>query len=317
MIMKSRIFFVVLAVLIFSTPLFSREKMRIAVLDLKADGVSARTARTVSSMIRTELVNIGKFVVIERAQMNAIVKEQGLQKTGCTDQECAVKLGKLMSARKILIGEVSPLGSSLIMNVRIVDVERGVSEFAAKEKSATEDMLDRAVSKMSRKLAARIGGSPVETVAEDIPGVTTPSGYYMRGIIPGWGQIYAGSRIKGYAYLGTFVVLGAGFIYAYSSYSSEKKDYDDMEAGLPKSEYDSQYDKYEQSANIAVVTLGLFLGFYIFNWVDLMYLTKPEYGKSISSVDSGNKSMISFNAYNYSTRYLAERRMELRANLRF
>ena len=91
----------------------SAEKMRIAVLNLKADGVPERTARTVSDMLRAEFVNIGQFVVVERAQMDAILKEQGLQKTGCTDQECAVEIGKIMAARKILVGTVSPLGSGM------------------------------------------------------------------------------------------------------------------------------------------------------------------------------------------------------------
>lgn len=133
--MKNILLFV-FALMITATPLLAQEKLRVAVMDLKAEGISERTARTVSNMLRTEFVNIGKFTVIERNQMNAILVEQGFQQTGCTDASCAVQIGKLMSARKILVGEVSPMGKSIIMTVRIVDVEKGVSEYAARGKSS-------------------------------------------------------------------------------------------------------------------------------------------------------------------------------------
>ena len=139
------------------SPSLAQEKMRIAVLDLTVDGVPARTARTVSDMLRSDLVNTGKFIVIERAQMEEILKEQGFQKSGCTDQECAVQLGKIMSARKILVGSVSPLGATIILNVRIVDVENAVVEFAAKEKADSEAVLDAAVAILTRKLVEKTG----------------------------------------------------------------------------------------------------------------------------------------------------------------
>ena len=92
-------------------PAFSAKKMRIAVMDVKPEGVPGKTAKVISNMIRNELINTQKFIVIERAQMDMIFKEQGLQQTGCTDQEFAVEMGRLLSARKILIGEVNSVAA--------------------------------------------------------------------------------------------------------------------------------------------------------------------------------------------------------------
>lgn len=153
--MKAKIFSIFI-LLLFLCPAFSAEKTRIAVLELKSEGVPQRTARTVSNMLRTSLINTGKFLVIERSQMDAIFKEQGLQQTGCTDQSCAVQLGRLMSANKILVGEVSMLGTAIITTIRIVDVEKGFSEYAAQEKADTEANLDTAVSVLTKKLVASI-----------------------------------------------------------------------------------------------------------------------------------------------------------------
>ncbi len=117
-------------------------------------------------MIRTHLVNMDRFVVIERTQMDAILKEQGFQRTGCTDQECAVEMGKLMSANMIMIGSVSPLGKAIVLNVRIVDVEKGRIEYAGMEKADTESMLDRAVEKVVQQLVDRAGKKGKSRAAE-------------------------------------------------------------------------------------------------------------------------------------------------------
>ncbi len=184
--------------ILFSFSLYSEEMMRIVVMNLKADGVPERTARTVTNMLRTELINIGGFTVVERAQMDAILEEQGLQQSGCTDQECAVQIGKLMSAKKIMVGEVSPMGKSIITTVRIVDVEKGISEFAANQKADSEDVLDEAVTKIARNIASRISGkSPTsrvakkekEPVAESSGGGKSLGAYYALGFIPGLGQL--------------------------------------------------------------------------------------------------------------------------------
>ena len=227
---KKFIFIVVILVLYLSTNLQSQQKieeMRIAVLDLNADGVSERTARIVSDMLRTEFVNTGKFTVIERSQMDVILREQGLQQTGCTDQECAVQIGKLMSARKMLIGSVSTLGTTIIVNVRIVDVESGTAEYAAKEKAESEAMLDSATELLVKRLSEGIEESRI-SVARDIgeePSETTLGGYYLRGIVPGWGQIYAGNTIKGASFTGIFILAASFTVWSGIQYSRAKRDY--------------------------------------------------------------------------------------------
>ncbi len=167
--------FLTLFVLLAAGPAFPQGRMRVAVLDLKSDGVPARTAHTVSDMIRTDLVNTGKLTVIERAQMDMILREQGFQQTGCTDQECAVQVGKILSTQKILIGSVSPLGTAIIINVRIVDVEKGTAEFAAREKADTEATLDGAVERLTQKLTRSM------RVALDVKEPGRPFAEYIRG----------------------------------------------------------------------------------------------------------------------------------------
>ncbi|MFC1669201.1 CsgG/HfaB family protein [Spirochaetota bacterium] len=150
--------FIVLLILFISIPVISKEKTRIAVIDLKGEGISKVVASTITNLIRSHMVDSGLFTVVERAQMGEILKEQGLQMTGCTDSSCAVKVGKLLSARKILVGEVTKIGKIIIITVRVVDVERGVAEFSSNVKAKGFDNIDKSAKKLSVRLMERITG---------------------------------------------------------------------------------------------------------------------------------------------------------------
>lgn len=150
-----------LFIILAAPPFLYAGKMTLAVMDFKADGVSRQQARRISELIRTEMINTGRYTVVERKQMNQILKEQGFQKSGCSDQDCAVKIGKLLSARYILIGTVMKFGRSVVINGRIVDVEKGVGLFGQKQRAKTDDDLFDAVNKFASKLTSRITGESV------------------------------------------------------------------------------------------------------------------------------------------------------------
>ncbi|HOS39709.1 MAG TPA: CsgG/HfaB family protein [Spirochaetota bacterium] len=144
-------------ILIFcATSVYAQNKMRIAVMDLTPKRVKPEVAMAIADIITGEVVKAGTFTVLERSQIKTILDEQGFQQTGCTDQECAVQIGRLLSASNIITGEVSKVGNTILITVRVVDVEKGVSEFAATEMAATEDALVEAAMKLTAKLTAQM-----------------------------------------------------------------------------------------------------------------------------------------------------------------
>ena len=132
----------------------SGSEIRVAVMDFQAKGVSKNIANNVSELLRTELINTGVYVIVERSQMDNILSEQGFQKSGCTEVSCAVEIGKLISAKKMLIGSVMKMGSKIVISGRIVDVERGVGEKAATQSASGEDELVEAV----KQFVGQLGG---------------------------------------------------------------------------------------------------------------------------------------------------------------
>lgn len=214
--MKLFLKFTIIIILLTPAVIHANEKMQIAVLDFKTRGISANLGHTISDLMRAEMVKTGYFIVVERSQIDKILKEQGFQQTGCTDNECAVELGKILSARKILVGEVSRLGSSILITVRIVDVEKGVAEFAETEKSENENNVDIACRTLTQKLTENI----VSNNRNGFPQVSSKNqtfktkldiyenskkshivGCCLTSIIPGSQHFYAGNYGTGSLYL--------------------------------------------------------------------------------------------------------------------
>jgi TolB-like protein len=148
----------ILVALCLATPLFGAEKMRIAIMDLAPKpGVDATLAATVSELLRSEFVKTTRFDVIERSNMDAVMKEQGLQATGCTDASCAVKMGNMLNVQKIVVGSLSRLGQSIIINVSFVDVELSKIVMAEKETVTTVEGLEAASARLVDRMASKVG----------------------------------------------------------------------------------------------------------------------------------------------------------------
>lgn len=147
------------------------ESIRIAVLDFEANDTSKFAAKAVSEFISTEMAKKSELTVIERTQIGAILNEQGFQQTGCTDQSCAVEMGKLLSAKKILLGTLTKTGAVFVITAKSVDVETGRIEFAESERCTKEEDLELASKILAVKLVNKITGAtyttPLRTYQQD------------------------------------------------------------------------------------------------------------------------------------------------------
>ncbi len=136
---------------------FPQTKTTIAVLNFEAKNVGQETADAVSDILSTELFNTNRFQVIERQAITRLLKEQELQMTGVTDMSKAAEIGKVLNAEKIMIGSVSRLGQTYIINTRLVDVETGALELAQNTKSPKgEEGLPAAIGELAKVISQKI-----------------------------------------------------------------------------------------------------------------------------------------------------------------
>jgi len=89
-------------------------------------GVSANDVDLITDRLNAELFNTNTATIIERNQMDEILKEQGFQKSGaCTDEGCLVEMGQLLGVEQIISGSLGKLGKIWIINLRVIDVQTG------------------------------------------------------------------------------------------------------------------------------------------------------------------------------------------------
>jgi len=95
------------------------QKPRIAVIEFDADAASNwyswwrnQGAGAVQEVLVTELVKSGKFRVIEREKLDALMQEKNLSLSGSLDPSTAVQAGKLLGVEYLVTGAITEYGNS-------------------------------------------------------------------------------------------------------------------------------------------------------------------------------------------------------------
>ncbi|MBN1894473.1 hypothetical protein JW906_08255, partial [bacterium] len=137
---------------------FPREKIALAVLDFDAKNTDKANAEFVTDLLQTELFNTGSFKVVERQKVKKLIEEQHFQSSGMTDMDQAVEIGRLLNVQKIMIGTVTLLGSTYILNTRILDVQSAAVVLAeAAECRGGEEELPTAIAQLATTISYKVG----------------------------------------------------------------------------------------------------------------------------------------------------------------
>jgi len=103
-------------------------KSNVLILDFEdINGVITHFGRYVSDKLYIKLTDIGSNInLIERRSIELALKEQVFQISGYVDEKTAVKISSLTGATHIISGIVTELGDKISIDVKILDVERGL-----------------------------------------------------------------------------------------------------------------------------------------------------------------------------------------------
>lgn len=169
------------------------QKEATAVMDFVIKGGTDIDASAASDKFREELFNSGKFTLVDRSQMDIILKEQALQQSGCTNQECAVKLGRILGVKKIITGQITkPNYDFWQVSINIIDVETAqILKIASEtQKGDISHVLARAIPVLAAKIA----------------GENAPS---MQPIQSGFGQLHPLKKLTPLTPLGSYQLMPA------------------------------------------------------------------------------------------------------------
>lgn len=149
-----RIYFI----LLFVSSIFAKDI--IAVLQLEQKGLTKEQAEILSDRLTTKMISLDKYQVVERNNMDKILKEQQFQNSGCTDSKCAVEIGQLLNTDFIVIGSVSSFGSLYTIDARLIDVGEGRGIISAEY--STEESIDLLISDGIESIALQLSDQKSE-----------------------------------------------------------------------------------------------------------------------------------------------------------
>ena len=138
----------------------------LAVLELEPVGLSNTEAKILTQRLTSQLIAISDYTIVERANIEKILKEQKFQNSGCTDSECAVEIGQLLNTDFIVIGSVSEFGSMYSIDARLIDVAQGKGLISAEY--STENSIDYLLKSGVESIAYQLCDKEYEAVKNPI-----------------------------------------------------------------------------------------------------------------------------------------------------
>lgn len=128
----------ILAVSLALTKVYS-QSIRVAILDFenisgiaKYDGLG----KAMSSMLISDIeanVSPKRLQLVERAQIQKVLKEQKFQTSVNVNKNSAVQAGKILGVNYLLVGDIYILNDQLIINARLTNTETGDIVFSKKQ----------------------------------------------------------------------------------------------------------------------------------------------------------------------------------------
>jgi len=96
----------------------------------------------IADLLITDLSRSRQLQLVERARLGAILEELDLAGAGRVDSLSAPRAGRLMQARRLILGSVDTLpNGEFRLSVRVADVETGVLEQALDARASAADLL--------------------------------------------------------------------------------------------------------------------------------------------------------------------------------
>ena len=223
-------------------------KPLIAVLDLDMAGGTREQALALSNQLRTEILKTGRFTVVDRSQINAILEEQAFQQSGCTGQECAVEVGRILGIRQIVTGGVTRVAENLWqVSTVLIDVETAetLRSETLNYEGPFRDLLFAGMRRMAEQLALAQPAAPA-IAAPAAPAAAPPAE-------PGLGAWRA-------KWISALTLGVAGLYYGYSEAQATADANDQqksllarMDSAASQSEYDALLKKLKSEEDAAQI----------------------------------------------------------------
>ncbi|MBR6200388.1 MAG: hypothetical protein IKQ61_09020 [Spirochaetales bacterium] len=133
---------------------------RIAVLQFTDDKISKSAMAYLTEIFTVEMVNSRKFTVVERARLDAALKEMQIQNGDMFDENTAVELGKMAGAEMVFLGSILRFGRREMLSIKGMDIQTATLKYAKQEPGGSDAKLEVAVKKIADFIIKDVDGTP-------------------------------------------------------------------------------------------------------------------------------------------------------------
>jgi TolB-like protein len=128
------------------------EKRLIVVLPFQAIEASAAAAQSATALLETALADSKLFAVVSQAERDRALRGREATLAECADEECAIRIGKLLQATQVVMGNVVGLGKKLILNAKIIEIDTAQILAADTTSAASDEGLEQACLQLAQSL---------------------------------------------------------------------------------------------------------------------------------------------------------------------
>ncbi len=114
--------FILFSLSVSAIPAQQKDLPIVAVLDLAGEGLSESEKNAITNLLISSIFETDLVAVIDRNQREQVLSEIAFSMSGCTDESCAIEVGKLLAADIMVIGSVDVLGSRISIDLKAMDV---------------------------------------------------------------------------------------------------------------------------------------------------------------------------------------------------
>jgi len=142
---------------------FCQEKLVVGILPFEPIKVSRADTDVVYTFMETNFVDTGVYQVVTAVQRDQILETAGDTTPECKSNDCAVEIGRKLSADHIVLGSVALSEGRYIVNAKVIDIAASRTIAADSVSAAEVDDLETACRELTIGLVRRaVPGSLVE-----------------------------------------------------------------------------------------------------------------------------------------------------------
>lgn len=153
-------------------PAMAQDRPVVAVFPMNGNGTKFTKSdlEAVTDHVATQLTVSGRYQVVPQSDIKRVMRDRvvGDMTDKCVDESCQIEVGKELAAAKAVVGNIRKFGTSCMVNLRLVDLAKSVSERAGAGRGGCKH--ENVITSIDLALTALTGIRPPPSTALPVQG---------------------------------------------------------------------------------------------------------------------------------------------------